>query len=57
MAVKQTKWPYQQLPLQDPPKFTQSGIFGLKTNHPRNLKFKILIKAVEAKTATQPIRN
>jgi hypothetical protein len=25
---------YQQFPLQDPPKFTQIGIFGLKTNHP-----------------------
>jgi hypothetical protein len=23
----------QDFPLQDPPKFTQSGIFGLKTNH------------------------
>jgi hypothetical protein len=24
---------YQDFPLQDPPKFTQKGIFGLKTNH------------------------
>jgi hypothetical protein len=24
---------YQLLPLQDPPKFTQFWIFGLKTNH------------------------
>jgi hypothetical protein len=24
---------YQRFPLQDPPKFTQIGIFGLKTNH------------------------
>jgi hypothetical protein len=24
---------YPHLPLQDPPKFTQTGIFGLKTNH------------------------
>jgi hypothetical protein len=24
---------YQHLPLQDPPKFTQIWIFGLKTNH------------------------
>jgi hypothetical protein len=24
---------YQHLPLQDPPKFTQIGIFGLKINH------------------------
>jgi hypothetical protein len=24
---------YQHLPLQDPPKFTQFGIFGLKINH------------------------
>jgi hypothetical protein len=23
----------QQFPLQDPPKFTQIGIFGLKINH------------------------
>jgi hypothetical protein len=42
MARKYTRWPknrpncheiYQHLPLQDPPKFTQIGIFGLKTNH------------------------
>jgi hypothetical protein len=42
MATKYTKWPqsrpngrkiFQHLPLQDPPKFTQIGIFGLKTNH------------------------
>jgi hypothetical protein len=41
MAVKDTKWPlnipnghkiYQHLPLHGPPKFTQIGIFGLKTN-------------------------
>jgi hypothetical protein len=24
---------YQHLPLQEPPKFTQIGIFGLKINH------------------------
>jgi hypothetical protein len=24
---------YQYYPLQDPPKFTQIGIFGLKENH------------------------
>jgi hypothetical protein len=24
---------YQHLPLQDPPKFTQNGIFGLKIYH------------------------
>jgi hypothetical protein len=39
MATKFTKWPlnrpndhvkYQHLPLQDPPKFTQIGIFGFK---------------------------
>jgi hypothetical protein len=24
---------FQHLPLQDPPEFTQIGIFGLKTNH------------------------
>jgi hypothetical protein len=33
MARKFTEWPqniYQHLPLQDPPKFTQMGIFGLK---------------------------
>jgi hypothetical protein len=42
VATKYTKWPHnipnghkinQQFPLQDPPKFTQIGIFGLKTNH------------------------
>jgi hypothetical protein len=27
------KYMYQHLPLQDPPKFTQIWIFGLKTNH------------------------
>jgi DNA topoisomerase IB len=27
------KYTYQHLPLQDPPKFTQIWIFGLKTNH------------------------
>jgi hypothetical protein len=27
------KYLYQFFPLQDPPKFTQIGIFGLKTNH------------------------
>jgi hypothetical protein len=30
MAIKYT---YQHLPLPDPPKFTQIGIFGLKINH------------------------
>jgi hypothetical protein len=35
MAGKLTKWPkiYQNLSMQDPPKFTQIGIFGLKINH------------------------
>jgi predicted secreted protein len=42
MATKYTKWQlnrpkghkiYQHLPLQDPPKFTQIGIFGLKIWH------------------------
>jgi hypothetical protein len=42
MATKYTKWTehlpngpeiYQHLPLSDPPKFAQIGIFGLKTNH------------------------
>jgi hypothetical protein len=42
MAIKYAKWPgngpnvykiYQHLQLQDPPKFTQNGIFGLKINH------------------------
>jgi hypothetical protein len=37
-ATKYTKWPncheiYQLLPLQDPPKFTQIGIFGLKIGY------------------------
>jgi hypothetical protein len=41
-AVKYFKWPYNRpnvhkiynhLPLQDPPKFTQTGIFGLKIYH------------------------
>jgi hypothetical protein len=30
MAIK---YRYQHLPSQDPPKFTQIVIFGLKTNH------------------------
>jgi hypothetical protein len=29
---------YQHFPLQDPPKFTQIGIFGSKTNHLASLK-------------------
>jgi hypothetical protein len=42
MATKYTKWPqnipnglynYQHLPLQNPPKFTQIGIIGLKICH------------------------
>jgi hypothetical protein len=33
MAIKYTNKIYQHLPLQDRPKFTQIGIFGLKTNH------------------------
>jgi hypothetical protein len=42
MSIKYNKRPkngpsvhkiYQHLPLQDPPKFTQIWIFGLKTNH------------------------
>jgi hypothetical protein len=42
MAIKYFQWPqnrpnghkiYQHFPLQYPPKFTQIGIFGLKTNH------------------------
>jgi hypothetical protein len=42
MAIKYTVWLEnrqnghkicQRLPLEDPPKFTQTGIFGLKTHH------------------------
>jgi hypothetical protein len=42
MAIKYFQWPYnrsnghkiyQDFQLQDPSKFTQIGIFGLKTNH------------------------
>jgi hypothetical protein len=42
MATKYFQWPYnrpngrkiyQDFPLQGPQKFTQIGIFGLKTNH------------------------
>jgi hypothetical protein len=42
MATNYTKWSqnrpnghkmYQHLPLQEPPKFTQLVIFGLKINH------------------------
>jgi hypothetical protein len=42
MVTKYAKWPknipkghrtYQHFPWQDPPKFTQVGIFGLKINH------------------------
>jgi hypothetical protein len=38
MTTKYSKWPkneleiYQNLPLQDPPKFNQNGFFGLKIN-------------------------
>jgi hypothetical protein len=28
---------YQHLPVQDPPKFTPIGIFGLRANHPATL--------------------
>jgi hypothetical protein len=47
ITIKYIKWPqnisnghkiYQQFPLQDPPKFTQIGIFGLKRNHPASLE-------------------
>jgi hypothetical protein len=47
IAVKYTNWPqsrpngqkiYQHLPLQDPPKFTLSGIFGLKIYHLATLR-------------------
>jgi hypothetical protein len=46
IATKYTKWPqnrpyghklYQHLSLQDTPKFTPIGIFGLKTYHPATL--------------------
>jgi hypothetical protein len=46
MSIKYNKRPlngpsvhkiYHHLPLQDPPKFTQIWIFGLKTNHLANL--------------------
>jgi hypothetical protein len=42
MAIKYFQWPLnrpngqnicQDFPLQDPQKFSQIGIFGLKTNH------------------------
>jgi hypothetical protein len=35
IAINRTKWSqkYLHLPLHDTPKFTQIGIFGLKTNH------------------------
>jgi hypothetical protein len=45
MATKYTKWPwngpnghkiYQHFQLQDPPRFSQIGIFGLKTNKSGN---------------------
>jgi hypothetical protein len=45
MATKYTKWPqnipnglkiYQHLPMQDPPKFTEIEIFGLKIYHLAN---------------------
>jgi hypothetical protein len=41
MAGKLTKWPriYQNLSKQDPPKFTQIGIFGLKINHLATLRY------------------
>jgi hypothetical protein len=58
MTTKYTKWPlnisngrkntpnghkvYQHFPLQDPPKFTQIGIFGLKTNHLATLRNTLL---------------
>jgi hypothetical protein len=47
MAIKYFQWPLnrpndnkidQDFPLPDPPKFTQIGIFGLKTNHLATLR-------------------
>jgi hypothetical protein len=49
MTTNYTKWPwilpnghkiYQHLPFKGPPKFTQVGIFGLKTNHLATLTHK-----------------
>jgi hypothetical protein len=46
IATEYIKWPenrqnghkiYQHLSLQDPPKFTQSGIFGFKICHPATM--------------------
>jgi hypothetical protein len=48
IAIKYTKWRenwpngytiYHHLPLQDPPKFTQVGIFGLKIYHLATLEY------------------
>jgi hypothetical protein len=58
MALKYIKWPsnrpnvhkiYQSLPLQGPTKFTQIGIFGLKTFHLATLE--------SAAAASQPERR
>jgi hypothetical protein len=47
MAIRYFQWPpnkpnghkmYQDFPLPDPPKFTQIGTFGLKTNHLATLR-------------------
>jgi hypothetical protein len=35
---------YQHLPLKGPPKFTQTGIFGLKTNHLATLTRRLVLK-------------
>jgi hypothetical protein len=61
MSIKYFKWPYnrpnvynmyQHLPLQDPPKFTESGIFGMKICHLATLA-RI---TVDAKCETELIR-
>jgi hypothetical protein len=54
-AIKCTKWPkniqngykmYEHLPLQDPPKFTQIWIFGLKIYHLATLAGKRDVESV-----------
>jgi hypothetical protein len=46
MAIYVTQ---QHLPLQDPPKSTQSGIFGVKICHLATLIYKQLIATLEYK--------
>jgi hypothetical protein len=66
MALKYTKWPYntpnvrktyQHLPLHDPQKLTQVGIFGLKIFHLATLLWKTAPSLYTQKRALPLLTN